>query len=570
MNKAKWIGILLSALAVSAAGYEWTTDHMHVGVRWQPFDFRPENNAYDAARPVISEDSSYAQFGVAWSAVEPVEANTDYENNMSTYLKTIEQAVDACVAEGLKVEFVFWHTPAWASESGKAGGWRPKEDFYSAFVTRVAEHFKGRVDAYQLYHEANQEGMMADADVYFQIAELYLKGARAIRSVYDVEPAKPVLISTSGMSPCQACPALAGLKGGGAEAVNDYYDQLVADEKMMSLVDALNLNVSDFGNGFGCMDGSLIPAVWANYDLVRGKLDAAGYRNKSVISSESWIVWDDASQAVDVTADGIANEKDAYRKAVTIIGQCLERGLNTLNLPWSDNSSGWAMGLTKRRDYNGRIKELDPSIVIPAGDGGADIVTKKVVLNGSDDDFTIADGKLNVFTVEDYINPSDPNHLHYYIWKWFAQLAGGSDEVIRHAMAGEVGNDITVWGPGYTGAELYKMSSYNRTKEKFTVLLYANKANGKKWAKVSIPSTIQTGRYYNNEFSKKDFRGEGFAEGETYTARVVTKDISMEDGSDVGASVVQSGPQTVTDGTLTVTIGNMKPFTAIEFIKVAP
>ena len=37
--------------------YRWTTDHLHVGVRWQPFIGRPENNQYDALRPVLSRDS---------------------------------------------------------------------------------------------------------------------------------------------------------------------------------------------------------------------------------------------------------------------------------------------------------------------------------------------------------------------------------------------------------------------------------------------------------------------------------------------------------------------------------
>ena len=184
----------------------------------------------------------------------------------------------------------------------------------------------------------------------------------------------------------------------------------------------------------------IIPSVWAQYNLVRRKLDAAKLRSKSVLSSESWIVWDDAGNAHDIDGDGKKNEKDAYLKAVTIIGQCLERGLNTINLPWSDNSSSWAMGLTKRRDYNGRVRQLRPEIAVPAQDGGPDIVTRKLGLRGQDDSFTIADGGGNVFTGDDYINPSDPNHLHYYIWRWYAQIAGGSDEVIRHAVAGEDGS----------------------------------------------------------------------------------------------------------------------------------
>ena len=138
--------------ADTPADYQWTTNHMHIGVRWQPYGGRPENNAYDAARPIISKYSSYAQFWVAWSASEPNEQSTNYAKHISDYLHTIEQAVDSCIAQGLKCEFVFWHCPAWAAVGGKAGGVQAKPGLYPAFVERIARHFKGRVHAYQLAH----------------------------------------------------------------------------------------------------------------------------------------------------------------------------------------------------------------------------------------------------------------------------------------------------------------------------------------------------------------------------------------------------------------------------------
>ena len=69
--------------------------------------------------------------------------------------------------------------------------------------------------------------------------------------------------------------------------------------------------------------------------------------------------------------------------------------------------------------------------------------------------------------------PPDPNHLHYYVWKWYAQISGGSDEVIRHALAGEKGNDIKVTGKGFEGKERYRIASWNRTRKRFTVLVHA-------------------------------------------------------------------------------------------------
>ena len=364
--------------------YVWTTDHMQVGVRWQPFAGRPGNNAYDVHRPVIAQDSSYVQFWMAWSALEPTEVNTDYLNQPSGYLQTMEQAVDECRNRGIKVEFVFFHCPAWASESGESGGQRPKRGAFSAFVGRIAKYFKGRVDSYQLSHEVNNQGMMKGADVDFLIDEIFIQGAHAVRQVYEQKPKLPVLISTSGMSPCENCGQMKGLAGKGGRGVNELYDRYVASDELMKAVDALNLNVSDQNDGYGGMDGSFVSSVWDNYELVRNKLDKAGYRHKSVLAAESWVSWDDGGSAVDVNGDGIKNEEDAFARTLTIIGNCMERGLNTIQLPWSDNSSAWAMGLTKRRDYNGRIKEVAPEIVVSANDGGPDLVTQRIGLAGND------------------------------------------------------------------------------------------------------------------------------------------------------------------------------------------
>ena len=121
----------------SSTSYDWTTDHMQFGVRWQPFAGRPQNNLYDANRPVLSKHSSYAQFWINWAAAEPRENNTNYRAAMSAYLKAIDQAVNLCASRGIKAEFVMWHCPAWASESGKSRTLCPKAGKYAEFVTRL-------------------------------------------------------------------------------------------------------------------------------------------------------------------------------------------------------------------------------------------------------------------------------------------------------------------------------------------------------------------------------------------------------------------------------------------------
>ncbi len=543
--------------------YDWTNDHMQIGVRWQPFGLTG-SEAYDARRPVIARDSSYAQFWVSWHQAEPQPENTDYSRHMSAYLRDIDRAVDECVKRGVHVELVFWHCPAWASQSGKAGPWKPRPGEYQAFVTRMARHFKGRAGSYQLHHEANLKSMMEDGDIDFLITEMFIPGARAIRSVYNQKPARPVLISPAGTSPCEACASLDGLKGTGAAALDDFYERLASNAELMSLVDALNLNVSDHFNGFGMMDGGIIRSVWDHYDLVRAKLAKHGHSKKGVLSSESWIVWDDSGNAADVNGDGLTNELDAYDKTVTILGKCLERGLNTINLPWSDNASAWSMGLTKRRDYDGRVKAIAPRKVLRSADGGPGILAEKINIQESGGEIQLGEAP-EPFHKKDYANPSDPNHLHYYIWKWYAQIAGGPDEVIRHAIAGERGNDIVVEGPGYTGKEHYKISSWNRTKRKFTVLVYSDGANGKAWTRVSIPATIRTGKLYNNAHSRRDFRGEGFPDGTRYRATITSKNISRENGADLDRLVQTSEIQTVENGLLKVPVVDMRKFTTIEF-----
>lgn len=562
---AKQLGLLPG---LSKTGYEWTTDHMHVGVRWQPFGLK-QCEEYDANRPLIKEHSSYAQFWVSWNAAEPHEKNTDYKNNMSGHLQAIDHAVNLCVERGVHAELVMWHCPSWASESGQGGAWRPRQGEYPKFVARMAKHFKGRVGAYQLYHEVNLQGMMEDGDIEFIMDEIFTNGAMSIRKIYDAEPKTPVLVSTSGISPCENCDSLEGLKGNGAAAVDDFYSQMVANQKMMSQVDALNLNISDHFNGYGMMDGKLIPNCWTQYDLARDKLDAANYQSKKILSAESWICWDDSGNNHDVNGDGKKDERDAFEKAITIFGKILERGLNTVNMPWCDNSSRWSMGLVKRVDYSGKIKQQKPEWVIPSNDGGPDVVTRKLGVHGPEDrlkPYEVPEKNLR-FTDKNYINPGDPNHLHYYIWRWYSQIAGGSDEVIRHAIAGEKGNDITALGNGLTGNEQYKISSYNRTKNSFTVLVYASGANENGFVEIAIPSTIQDGQYYNNDSSSKDFRGEGFRNGTKYKAIVESKDLNLSTGADENIERSQSRSLVVSNGTLKYRVSKLRKFTKVEFVK---
>ena len=100
------------------------------------------------------------------------------------------------------------------------------------------------------------------------------------------------------------------------------------------------------------------------------------------------------------------------------------------------------------------------------------------------------------------------------------------------------------------------------------MLIYASGANGKTFTKVSIPSTIQTGRHSNTGKGLQDFRGEGFHPGQAYQIKIVTKNMSTEDGSDVHRKAINSEPKIIENGVLTATVVGVRQFTLIDFIPV--
>jgi len=65
-----------------------------------------------------------------------------------------------------------------------------------------------------------------------------------------------------------------------------------------------------------------------------------------------------------------------------------------------------------------------------------------------------------------------------------------------------------------------------------------------------------------------DFRGEGFHPGQAYQVKIVTKNISNKDGSDVHQRVSSSEQKIVEDGILTATVSGVRQFTLIDFVPV--
>jgi hypothetical protein len=179
-----------------------------------------------------------------------------------------------------------------------------------------------------------------------------------------------------------------------------------------------------------------------------------------------------------------------------------------------------------------------------------------------------------------YAQTHDPVHLHFYFFNWFAQLSGGRDEAIRHALPPEVEprveNRLIVIGtsppgsdplylPGVapTNHEVLYASSWNRTKQEFVVLVYSPGERGDHAITVSLPSTTRTGTWCNNDFSEVDFRGEGIPAGKPFVADWETKDISFVDGRD---ERVNNGSAfgRAARGAITVKVPGARKFTTIR------
>ena len=98
-------------------------------------------------------------------------------------------------------------------------------------------------------------------------------------------------------------------------------------------------------------------------------------------------------------------------------------------------------------------------------------------------------------------------------------------------------------------------------------MIYASGANGKGAIDVSIPARIQNGKYYNNDHSLIDFRGEGFGNGTKYKVLAETKNLNRKNGSDQDSRIINIPETKVQDGVLKAKINNIQSSLKLNFEK---
>jgi hypothetical protein len=528
----------------SPPDYNVTRNHLHVGFRWQPYPNQPKNSEADIQRE-LGKVASYASFWYMSLHTLPHRKSLDYKNHPSSDALAIRHAVKLCKERGIKTELVLWQVPLWMN-GGKTypdfNKMPPDDQAIYDMVKATVQWFGEDVDYYAIFHEANHPKYWEGT--WDELMKLFiLPAARAIRD-YEKETGDIKVVSTAGLSPSRDC--------------KKWYNVQLESAELMGLIDNFALNLSDFNNGWGGGIPTWVTSVWSQMEYMDKRLHEEGYSDKGIVAAESWICWDGKR-----TVHGPEASGDTVESTLRIFGECIQRGLSLTNLPWTDNNSAWTMGLTKRIDYNGRLALLGEKLN-PNFTGGPTIATRKLNLVGSDEKFTIKNDSSsfanNKFGAP-YAVADDPNHTHYYIWRWFAQLSGGQNECVHHAVAGEEGNDIIL--TGVKDKDFMRMSSYDRTADRFIVLVAQRKEKKDPCElTISIPASIKKGARYNRD---EKFVGEGFKEGEKVRVVWTTEDVEPKTGYRKNKISGDTNVVQVRDGKLTFSIPESRRLTSIVF-----
>lgn len=194
--------------------------------------------AADAGADVVSTT-------VSWSGLQPTAtAPVDFRG--------VDRLLAAAEAHGLQVRLRLMHTPAWALDDPTGSIWQPPTSpaelrRWSAFVTTVAEHVRGRVAYVETWTEPDQRATWRTGPDPGAFARLLTATARAVRAV------DPDVLLVSG--------GLAGNDVGYAQALAG----VLGDRRPMDLLGlhpystAAPLTTADLTSrgAFGTVDGAV-------------------------------------------------------------------------------------------------------------------------------------------------------------------------------------------------------------------------------------------------------------------------------------------------------------------------
>ena len=111
--------------------------------------FIPDADKQRSAAALEDLGSRWVRMDVVWREVEPQRGNYDQH-----WLAEYEEALEIARAAGQKVILEAYNAPAWASGSSSANVPRDPAD-YARFVGMLAQRFRGRIAAYEVWNEPN-------------------------------------------------------------------------------------------------------------------------------------------------------------------------------------------------------------------------------------------------------------------------------------------------------------------------------------------------------------------------------------------------------------------------------
>jgi LysM repeat protein len=192
----------------------------------QAHAFGQESRVGDAVRDL---GFGWVKQQVRWNTIESSKGNYNWS--------ALDDVADACKTRGISVLFSVVAAPGWA-RSGKSGIGPPNnyQDLYD-FVGAMAGHFKGRVQAYEIWNEQNLqrewEGSALNAADYVRL----LKG-----SYQAIKAADPNAIVVSG------APTPTGINDG-VWAIDDrVYLQQMYNAGLRYYADAIGAHPSGYAN----------------------------------------------------------------------------------------------------------------------------------------------------------------------------------------------------------------------------------------------------------------------------------------------------------------------------------
>ncbi|MFA0752232.1 MAG: hypothetical protein SLRJCFUN_002635, partial [Candidatus Fervidibacter sp.] len=111
-----------------------------------------------------------------WDIVEPKEGQWAFERE-----NWIDGAIDTYRKAGLKILGLLFGTPTWASSGGSVN--HPPKDLekWREYVRRVAKHFKGRINAWEVWNEPYGLGLFeGKEELYLQMVKIAAEEIKAV------------------------------------------------------------------------------------------------------------------------------------------------------------------------------------------------------------------------------------------------------------------------------------------------------------------------------------------------------------------------------------------------------